>query len=273
MTNPFLNELDTYFNRLVELQFSLFQISTVLKRDLKKHQELTSNDTADELKAASGLGISDLTGETDNGWEINFPTDYEKIIKYSEYENEIANFIARESGHSIAQACEVFVRFLKNSVAVQLYHSQEKALEISQKFSECQTKEEFKQQLRKIRKLGSPKLLFEILEDSSSEFEEMNRNNNLNIELTSFYEVLAFVRHKVTHSSSRFKKSAIHNWDDEKKYIFDNYYSTVPIENESLIKMERLQAQRVIKRTAELGFIIFKSLSMHHGYEWDVIKK
>ncbi|WP_445666027.1 hypothetical protein [Fodinibius sp. AD559] len=158
-------------------------------------------------------------------------------------------------------------------MGLQLFHSQKKASEVSQKFSKCKTKEDFKSQLRKIRKLRSPKLLFEILEESSAEFKEMNRNNNLNIELTSFYEVLAFVRHKVTHSSSRFKNSTIQNWDNEKTYIFDNYYSSVPIENESLIKMERLQAQRVIKRTAELGFIIFKSLSIQHGYEWDVIKK
>lgn len=273
MSNPFLNELDIFFNRLVELQFSLFQISTVLKRDLRNHQEIRTKGKISELKAISGLGISDLTGETDNGWEINFPTDYEKVVKSSEYENEIGNFIAREAGYSIAQSCEAFVRYLKNEVAVQLFHTQGKALEISPKFSKCKTEEEFKHQLRNIRKLRSPKLLFEILEDSSAEFKEMNRNNNLNIELTSFYEVLAFVRHKVTHSSSRFRRSDLQEWNTEKKYVFDNYYSTVPIENETLIKIKRLQAQRVIKRTAELGFIIFKSLSIQHGYEWDVIKK
>jgi hypothetical protein len=272
MTNPFLTELDTYFNRIVELQFSLFQISTVLKRDFKKHQERSDNKTNNQFKAGSRLGIRDLSGETDNGWEINFSTDYTKFIKSSEYGNEIENFIAREAGYTIAQACEAFVRYLKDVVALQLFHFEEKAIQTSQKFSKCKTKEDYKRQLREIRKLRSPKLLFQILKQSSPEFKEMNKKNNLNIELTSFYEVLAFVRHKVTHSSSRFKRSAKEDWSREKNNIFNNYYSTIPIENELLIKMKRLRAQRVIKRTAELGFGIFKSLSLCNSYEWDIIK-
>lgn len=273
MANPFLDELDTFFNKIVDLQFSLFQISTVLKRDLKKHQEAIKNDNEEKFKAGSRLGISDLTGETDNGWAINFPTNHSKLIENSEYENEIKNFISREAGYSIAQACEAFVRYLKNVVALQLFHKKETALELSQKFSNCETAEEHKVQLRNIRKLRSTKLLFQILEESSDEFAEMNKNNNLNIKLTSFYETLAFVRHKVTHSSSRFKKSEIRDWDNEKKSIFDHYFSTIPIENELLLKMERLQAQRILKRTAEFGYIIFKSLSLHNCYEWDVIEK
>jgi len=274
MDNPFLKEIDTFYNRVIELQSTLFQIDNVLRRDLKK-QKSTNEKTKDKftIKSASRLVISDLSGPTDNGWEINFPTDYNKIIKWSEYDQEIENLIAREAGYTIAQSCEAFVRFLRNVVAIQLMHNQGEAIAIDKKFSDCKTEEEFKTRVRKVSKLRSTENLFQTIEDTCRKFKSIKEKNNLGIELTNFYEILAFVRHKVTHSSSRFSPSETNNWSESLHAIFENYFATVQLKKDLLIKMNKQQANRVVKRTAELGFIIFKSLSICNNYEWNILEK
>jgi len=103
--------------------------------------------------------------------------------------------------------------------------------------------------------------------------DNIRKKNNLGIKLTNFYEVLAFVRHKVTHSSSRFTPSDINDWSEDLHSIFDHYFTTVEIDGDLLIKMDRHQANRVVKRTAEIGFVIFKALSICNNYQWDILKK
>jgi len=171
MANPFYSEIDALFKRILELQSTLFQISHVLEKDLKRQKNAEPEaKNRFPVKSFSNLVISDLSGKTDNGWEINFATHYDKTIKWDEYGQEIENLIARESGYTIAQSCEAFVRFLKYVVAIQLMQNKEKAIELDKDFSDCETKEDFKEQLRNVDKLHSPKFLFDLLSDTCGKY-------------------------------------------------------------------------------------------------------
>lgn len=273
MGNPFQSELDKFFSQIIDLKGTFFHVQNMFKNDLKKHIKATNESNNNfAFRSASRLIISDISGETDDGWEINFPTDYTKVINWTGYSKEVEKMIARQGAYTIAQSCEAFVRYLKDIVSIQLYHHKAKASKFDKAYKQCDTVDKFRTAIEHNYHLRNTENLFLFLEKTSKEFKKSKKNNNLGFDLTDFYQVVAFVRHKVTHTSARFESDEIEDWDSELKGIFENYFNTREIsDDESIIFMDKHKTNRVVKRIAELGFIIFKSLSISNGYKWKMI--
>lgn len=272
MKNPYRKDLDIFFNRIIELKGTLFHVADILKKDLKKKKKVNS-EFKEKIKSAvvSHLIISDISGPTDNGWEINFPTDVTREVLWEKYKNEIEKLISREACFLIAQSSEAFLRYFKNTVGTYLFLNKDYANKIDPQFSDCNTIDEYKSWVRRSGKINSTSWLFKILEEGCPKFQKVSTDNNLNVKFSDFYQALSFFRHKVTHSSSTFTKEEIEdkNWSKEIKAIFDYYF---PYETKSedifIFKLDKLKGQNNLKRIAEIAFQMYKALSICSELEW-----
>lgn len=269
--NYYRIELDTFFKRIVLLQNTLFYISNVLNRDLKKKLEMDSQSQIGSTAVVSHLGISDISGPTDNGHPFHFPTGATKKIRWKNYEDEVNNIISREASFLIAQASEAFNRFLKNSAAICLSHNSNYANERDQIFNGIDKISDFKTAIRNSNNINSTSKLFQIFEDCCPKYLEVNSNNNIQMEFEDFYQALSFFRHKVTHSSSTFTTDELNkrNWSKEIHDIFEHYFPYKEFEENTFIfKISKPKGQYTLKRISEIGFQIYKALSICEGFKW-----
>ena len=104
-----------FFEILLDYRHISGRINKVLREDNNRY-----SSEAAVIQFSSALVISDWSGPTDNGWEINFPTGVYSNTSKEEYEGEINSFISRQLCLLFAQSFEGFERFLKNSVMVRI---------------------------------------------------------------------------------------------------------------------------------------------------------
>src|SRR5680860_732434 len=158
MENNYKEKIITLFERIIELRHSSNRINLVLTKDAQKF-------TVDNARFFSGskLIISDWTGPTDNGWEINFNTGIRKETFKEDYSREVESIISRECCLSFSQAFEALESFFKDCIFFKSHRSE--------KF-DFESRDEIN---------GGDKLFRLIKKACSPQYNEFSKNNNKNI--------------------------------------------------------------------------------------------
>ncbi|SFN69616.1 hypothetical protein [Salegentibacter flavus] len=236
MKNPYENPLIQLFQKIVELRHSSNRINSVLRKDVEKY-------TKEEASFFSGssLIISDWTGNTDNGWELNFHTGVSIKTEKENYAKEVDKIVSRECCLAFAQSFEALETFLKDCVYQNfLIH-----------ISPIEREE-----------IQGGDNLFKLVKKACGEnFIKSSKTNNKNLHFKQFWSTVSESRHAIVHSSCRIKikkikKSADHFATFE--YLFD--YEK--LEDETLlIKLDYKQLDKVQKHLSEFAYQVYKILS------------
>ncbi len=258
MTNPYKKYLDEFFEKLLYYRHISGRINKVFQKDI---QEYTAEKA--KLYFASALVISDWTGPTDNGWEINFHTGIVAETTKDNYETEIKNISSRQLCLLYAQSFESFESFLKDCLYEKLGHQ-----DTLREYTICLLPKNQRLSFTRDKMPGGDNL-FKLLKKSGGEsFKNFTSENNINIKFRELWTILSAVRHSITHNESLIESDLVNKSNHHFeifKYLFD---SKEVSENLLLIELENKKFEQLIKRFSEFAFQIFKILSIEEQYEW-----
>lgn len=245
MKNPYKEYLIQFFKRVIELRHSSNRINSVLRKDVEKY-------TAEDARFFSGssLIISDWTGETDNGWELNFHTGISKSTEKENYESEVNNILSTEFWLAFAQSFEALETFLKDI------------------FYQNSLREKAPIERDKIP--GGEKLFKLIKTICGEEFKKSSSRNNKNLRFKQFWSTISESRHAIVHSSRRIKLSKVNKSSDHFA-TFSYLYDYDKLENEILlIKLNYRQLDKILKHISEFAYQIYKILSEKEKLEFKI---
>lgn len=262
MSNPYKEFLDEFFSTLLDFRHSTQRLNKVLKKDV----EIYTREGA-VFGSTSALIISDWSGPTDNGWELNFYTGAYKETNKTSYEIEVNKMISRECCLMYAQSFEAMEKFLKDCLFRKA--SEDIILEEHIK-SFCRNKE-----LKiKREKMPGGDNLFKILKKAGSKtFVENSEDNNLNLGFSELWTILSEARHAITHSRSIISRQKINRSKYHLEILNDLFNSKRINDNSILIELDYHKFDRLIKRLSEFAFQVFKILSIEEDFKWEIRMK
>lgn len=192
MTNPYKTYLDDFFLTLLDYRHSTNRLNKVLKKDV----EIYTKEGA-QLHFASTLVISDWSGPTDKGWEINFHTGIFTETPKDTYEVEINKMLSREMCLMYSQSFEALEKFIKDclySKASRDVKLKDFIISVIHKKSNSKFKRD---------KMPGGDILYKVLKKAGGKtFTKCSSVNNLNIRFSELWTVLSESRHAITHSRS-----------------------------------------------------------------------
>ncbi|MFB9055466.1 hypothetical protein ACFFU9_01810 [Mariniflexile ostreae] len=258
MTNPYKIHLDQFFEKLLYYRHISGRIDKVFKKEI----EMYSSDKA-TMHFASALIISDWTGPTDNGWELNFHTGISTETTKENYEEEIKNISSRQRCLLYAQSFESFERFLKDC----LFNKLERDSEIRDYVISLLPKNQNSVISR--RNMPSGDKLFNVLKKVGGKtFKKFTTSNNLDIKFRELWTILSEVRHAVTHNESTIDLVKI-NKSDHHFDIFNYLFNSKKLSDEKIIiELDYKKFEKLIKRFSEFAFQVFKLISVEEKLEW-----
>ncbi len=245
MKNPYKDRLIILFERIIELKHSSNRINSVLNKDVQKY-------TTENARFFSGskLIISDWTGPTDNGWELNFNTGIRKEIWKDDYAKEVENIISRECCLAFAQAFESLESFFKDCIFIKSQRTD---------IFDFQTRDEIP---------GGNKLFRLIKKASSPDYTDYSLTNNKNIRFKQFWTVISESRHSVVHSSCRLEKRKI-NLSVDHFATFEYLFNYEEINDNILfLKLSFRDLDKILKHIAEFAYQFNKLWSIKEELEF-----
>lgn len=258
MTNPYKKYLDEFFKKLLYYRHISGKINKVFQKDI---QEYTAEKAT--LHFTSALVISDWTGPTDNGWEINFHTGIVAETTKDKYETEIKKISSRQLCLLYAQSFESFESFLKDCLYEKLRHN-----DILREYTISLLPKNQRPSFSRER-MPSGDNLFKVLKKTGGEsFKKFTSENNINIKFSELWTILSEVRHSITHKES-FIESVLVNKSNHHSEIFRYLFDSKDFsENLLLIELDYKKFEKLIKRFSEFAFQVFKVLSIEEQFEW-----
>jgi hypothetical protein len=222
---------------------------------------------------ATTLVIGDLTGDSDNGWKINFPTDYSFELWVNDIDYKIDLLIDRESMRSIAYCYEVLEKYLYDVTAIYLFHNRIKYADLIERIIKPldETSDSYFYGIRKLRGRNNRDIL-SLLRKLSDHFDKAESKNNEGIDLKEWFEVLSKVRHAIIHSNFRLKKDSKQLLTSSQYDLLSLYFPHVEEKDFYEFKIKRSHAEKMLRLITEYGILVFKSLSIEGGYNWKVFK-
>ena len=259
MNNQYKEYLDSYFSTLLDFRHSTNRLNKILKKDVEIY---TKKDAT--FHSGSALIISDWSGPTDNGWELNFHTGIRKETNKENYEIEYKRILSRECCLMYAQSFEALEKFIKDC----LFNQQLRNNELNEYIITLLRKED---SLVTRELMPGGEKLFKILKKAGGKtFQKHSKQNNKNIKFKELWTVLSESRHSITHSSSRIKKNKL-NKSEHHFAIFNSLFNSSDLENEYLlIELDYKKLDKLIKNLSEFAFQILKILSTEDKIEWKV---
>ncbi len=253
MKNPYKIFLEGLFVILLEYKDTTSRVSKVLKDDA----EIYSKDGGHYLSIAA-LIVSDWTGQTDDGWELNFHTGVTRLT--NDYEVEIENLISRECCLMFSQSFEALEKFIKDCIyyKIQTNESYKRSLNLKEEAIERD----------KIK--GGEELFKHFKKAGGNTYTKHSNENNKNIKFKELWVVLSEARHSITHSSAKIKKNKLniskHHFD-----IFNYLFDSKTIDMEVLlIQLSYKRFEKLLKHLAEFAYQIFKILSIEESLPWEL---
>ncbi len=258
MTNPYKKHLDIFFEKLLYYRHISGRIDKVLKKEIEVY---SSEDAI--MHFASALIISDWTGPTDNGWELNFHTGIFTETTKENYEIEIKSISSRQRCLLYAQSFESFERFLKDC----LFDKLERDDEIKEYVISLLPKNQNSVISRKNMPGGDK--LFDILKKVGGKtFKNFSSNNNIDLKFKELWTILSEVRHAITHEESTVELTTI-NKSEHHLEIFNFLFDSKKISvDKILIELDFKKFNKLIKRFSEFAFQVFKLISIEEKFEW-----
>lgn len=255
--NPYKAHLDELFGRIIELRHTVSNINSTLNSSVKN---LTNKQGI--FLSGSALVISDWTGPTDNGWEINFHTGFRKITITEDYENEVKRVISQECCYAFAQSFEALEKFLKDCV-FQKTPSRPKCLWFFRKRNAKKLKRE---------SLSGDKLFKMIKQTGDPYFSNFSSNNNKKLKFKELWTILSECRHSITHSKSIVALNKIKRTDYHFKIFKSLFLYSIKDENSVIIELDLKRLTDVLDTISEFAFQVFKSISQKEGEDWVIAK-
>lgn len=258
MNNQYKTYLETFFTTLLGYRHSTRRLNTILINDAKIYSKKDAS-----YRSGSTLVISDWSGLTDKGWEINFNTRITKQTLKSEYAQEIRDIISRECCLIYAQSFEALERLLKDSLFFKSTSNSD-----LQKYLLSQLKKD--NTLTREKMPGGDNLFKGLMLSRGNAFEVNSKGKNLNIRYSELWRVLSEARHSIVHSNSVLKFSKI-NRSKHHLAVFELLFNYSRIDDDYIsIQLEYPKFERLIKRLSEFAFQVFKSLCIEENIEWNV---
>lgn len=258
--NSYRRNLELFHNKALYYRHIISRVIKILQEDKVKY---TSESAT--FHSISALAISDWTGPTENGWEINFYTGNIVETTKEEYIKEIDKMISKQLCLFYAQIYEAFEKFVKdclyerteNDINIRTYAISLLTVNMKPGFSRAY--------------MPTGKKLYELLKKAGGKtFEEFNSTNSLNIKFPIIWTIFAEVRHSITHKESIMDLKIIKK-SKEHTQVFNMFFNMKPeSSNTILIQLDIRKFNTLIKRFSEYAFQIYKILSIEEGLEWKI---
>jgi len=258
--NPYETHIENLFIRLLELRHTISHLKSVLNASVKNFEKIEDGGFIN----ASALVISDWTGPTDNGWELNYHTGIRKITFKENYSQEVANIFSEECCYAFAQSFEALERFIKDCIFTKIGHDQDY----------CNTlKIENPSEFQREEIPSGDKLFVWIRKASNPLFTEYSNSNNVNLNFKVFWTILSQVRHAITHSNSIIKLDKI-SQTDYHFLVFKDLFQFTTVSTETVhLEIDYHGLSQLIDYVSEFGFQVFKMLSMKENLNWEILIK
>lgn len=256
--NPYFQNLQQHQKDLLYYRHIGNRINDLLQNDIKKNSTQLS-----KIHLGSALIISDWTGPTDNGWEINFHSGVWIETPHEKYALEIERIISQQLLLLYAQSYESFERFLKDCVFQKCQH--DKSIE---EFMTNELKLKITNFNRKNMPSGN-KLLKTLKFIGKHTFEHYSSHNNSKLDFNKLWTIFAQARHSITHTQSKISLKHINEYQIDQStlnYLFTNErLSEVSIQ----LTLDYKKFDRLIKRFSEYGFQYFKIFCISDNLGWE----
>jgi hypothetical protein len=275
-----MNPLHVPTHKLFEkLNFLYFQINyfrkrvETLKKEIRKNVANHDNFDIENLFHGTSLVITDLTGPTDNGWLLKYPTG-RHYVEGEEYIEQLDWFLEREATLTVRQGYEVFETFLYD-ITASFLHANQNQLDIDHFKDNLPNKdtnnlEAWRSAVRGLFRRKANSQLIDYLRGFGKNLNkaESPEFNNRELDLKDWYEVTTQLRHGSTHSLGVIKKEGINKLSQDQVELLQVEYPGKFINSEYELNLSLDSAKSAITTYAEYGFAIFKSLSIGYDYEW-----
>ncbi|BDX37803.1 hypothetical protein CYCD_11580 [Tenuifilaceae bacterium CYCD] len=256
--NPYQECIESFFLRIIELRHTAYHINGLLNNSINSIENYQS-----DFISGSALVISDWTGPSDNGWEINYHTGFRKIYLKETYSNEISRVISQECCFAFSQAFEALEKFFKDCayIRIQTIKNQNDTripLNILN--------------LSREEMLSGDKLFELIKKCIGNEFNIASGKNNKNLRFKEFWTVLSECRHAIVHSNSYIKLKKVSKTDYHLgvfEYFFDH---KIELNEKVMIELNYRKLDELFKKMSEYAFQIFKLLSLKESIDWNILK-
>ncbi|WP_026465008.1 hypothetical protein [Adhaeribacter aquaticus] len=271
MTNPLEEELDIFLENIALTSSMFYQTSTHLNNQKKYLIKNFQGQNPEQMIMGYALNIGDLTGPTDNGYKLIYPTGKYQQIKVKEIEESINLLVKRDGMRCVANCYEVLESFLFDISAIYAFKNPQDFAQVIKKsnFTPDINLNFFKEYLRKNFRGRNNKEILKLIKGLSPSFNasEMPVKHNI----SEWYQVITQVRHAITHSLFKIDKEKAH-FTPHQKEILVLYFSFKEENQYYLLEMTEEEAKKQMQLVAEYGFHIFKCLSMEKSYDWQVLK-
>lgn len=258
MKNLYKKSLDKFFEKLLYYRHISGRINKVFQKEIKDY----SSDKA-IIHFASALIISDWTGPTDNGWEINFHSGISRETTKDNYKSEIEKIHSTQLCLLYAQSFESFERFLKDCLFERLGRDENIREYIINLLPKNQNSSITREKMP-----GGGNLYKALKKAGGQSFKDFTSKNNLNIKFEELWTILSNVRHAITHKESMIELKLI-NKSCHHSDIFNYLFNSKSISDDLLlIELDYVKFEKLIKRFSEFAFQIFKLLSIEENLEW-----
>ncbi|MBI5915641.1 MAG: hypothetical protein HY842_09710 [Bacteroidetes bacterium] len=259
MTNSYKKHLDHFFEKLLYYRHISGRINKVVQKDVKVY-----SDEGAIIHFISALVISDWTGPTDKGWEMNFHTGIVTETTKDNYESEMRKIYSRQLCLLYAQSFEAFERFVKDCLFNRIGRDdavREYTISLLPKNQQSSITRE---------KMPGGGNLFKVLKKAGGEtFKNFTSKNNLNIKFSELWTILSEVRHSITHKESLIESGLIKKTKHHTE-IFKFLFNSKDVPTDLLsIELDFEKFERLIKRFSEFAYQIFKILSIEEKLEWE----
>ncbi len=255
--NPYQRYLIAFFAKVLDYRHTTDRLCRVLIADAKKYEP----DTA-VFNTNSSLIISDLSGPTDNGWELNFHTKVFRQTLKEHYGMEIDNLVSRECCYTYAQSFEAFETFLKDL----LYY--EATIDLSYKLY-LTTLLPKNHELTRKSMPGGEKLYKALNKCAGPVLRKLFAVNNNGLKHRETFHALSQGRHAIVHTRSVIDISKVNNSDfqlDTFKYFFELVDFG---DGFGEIRLDVKRYHQLTKRFSEYAYQIFKAISITRSFEYD----
>ena len=250
MENPFKNDLDFLFDKIITSLHNYQRLNTILLKEIAKYE----TDESIYLKK-NELVIEDWSDEDSSKWSKYFSTKISVVSRKENYESDIRSILSREFSFGFSQCYESFETYLKNIIMIK------NSLEIKS------GKDVIPHSREKLRGYES---LFKLLKKSGgSHFKKFSESNHKNFDFKILFIIHTEVRHAITHSGSILdgEKFPV---NPEYSILFNYLFPNNKLDRKKIqLDFDEPTLDRNLIILAEFAFQIYKIFSLEEKLEWE----
>lgn len=259
MENPYNKYLDHLYEVVLDYRHTTSLICRILLKDV---ESISSGNTISENHSA--LILSDWTGPTENGWEINQHSGKYRYTGKENYASDIENLVFRECGLIYAQVFELLEKFLQDCLYEKALNNQDLKVQILNHFKPNQP-------ISRTKMPGGENLFKLLKKAAPTYYKNYSSSNNKNTDFKNFWCVISESRHALTHNRGYLQASKLKGHQQEK--IFHKYFNNIQIQSDVfIIQLDIENLTFLTKQISEFAFQIYKMISLEDGYDWIYLK-